>query len=103
MFCSGLLCVFSFAEFAYVESGKNEKKKSKPAAESPDLGNKNVAKKGAKKQKLGHSGSKKSKSSSSSKLQMESPPSPGKLLCVRKVSDGIRFLKTETELCVFFD
>ena len=103
MFCSGLLCVFSFAEFVYVESGKKEKK-TKPAAESPDLGNKKVAKKGAKKQKLAHSGSKKSKSSSSSsKLHLDSPPSPGKLLCVRKVSDGIRFLKTETELCVFFD
>ena len=82
MFCSGLLCVFSFAEFVYVESGKTEKKKSKPTAESPDLGNKNVAKKGAKKQKLGHSAKKSKSSSSSSKLQMESPPSPGKLFCV---------------------
>ena len=102
MFCSGLFCVFSFAEFVYVD-GKKEKKKSKSAAESPEIGNKKVAKKGAKKQKLGHSAKKSKSSSSSSKLQMESPPSPGKLLCVRKVSDGIRFLKTVSELCVFFD
>ena len=85
-----------------VDSGK-KKRKAKTAA-SPDVVKKSVSK-GAKKQKLGHSGKKSSSSSSSyvPKSSKAAPNSPGNFFFVKILWVVNRFLKTAEVDYVFCD
>ena len=95
-----LLCVLCFdvLRLYYVDSSKKKRKLQTKVISPEPVKNSNSVSKGAKKQKLGHSGKKPESSSSSS--SMAAPHSPGTFVC--EILCGVnRFLKTGIDVCFF--